>query len=103
MKLLQVMSHAACLRAALILKTGSGGRLAGKSSVAAANLFQSVHRMLVDASLLNPSNEDCRVQLCLLQYDSGGRAACPSTLSNVTLSECGTLLELVHARAVVRL
>ena len=70
-KLRNVLSHAACLRADLMLKTGSGGRLGGKSSFAAANLLQSVHRMLVDAALLNPSNEDCRVQLCLLQYDSG--------------------------------
>jgi hypothetical protein len=70
MKLRHVLSHAACLRADIMLKTGNSN-FRPKSSVVAAQLFQSVHRMLVDAALLNPSNEDCRAQLCSLQYDSG--------------------------------
>jgi hypothetical protein len=67
MKLRQVLSHAACLRADLMLKSGR----VSKSSVAAAQLFQSVHDMLLDAALLNPSNEDCHVQLCSVQFESG--------------------------------
>jgi hypothetical protein len=70
MKLRHVLSHAACLRADLMLKTGNCS-FRSKPSVAAAQLFQVVHRILVDAALLNPSNEDCRAQLCSLQYDSG--------------------------------
>jgi hypothetical protein len=98
-KLRHVLSHAACLRADLILKTGVSN-IRAKSHVAPTQLFQSVQRMLLDAALLNPSNEDCRVQLCSLLYDCGNihraieEAQCAlkirpsSPLANAVLFKC---------------